>query len=82
MITSVPISTVGSLQTSALFTKEPLDGSERFAVNSGSVVKVVRAAMLKDRDLDQNSRLDKYEKETYAYRIGMGYSSLSVLQTA
>ena len=41
--------------------KECLDGSDRFAVNPEAVVKVVRAAMLKECDLDHNGRLDKSE---------------------
>ena len=42
-------------------TKETLNGSDRFAVNPEAVVKVVRAAMLKDCDLDKDGRLDKHE---------------------
>lgn len=42
-------------------TKETLNGSDRFAVNPEAVVKVVRAAMLKDCDLNKDGRLDKHE---------------------
>ena len=42
-------------------TKETLNGSDRFAVNPEAVVKVVRAAMLKECDLDKDGRLDKHE---------------------
>lgn len=41
--------------------KKTLDGSDRFAVNPEAVVKVVRDAMLRECDLDQNGRLDKSE---------------------
>lgn len=44
-----------------MLTKETLDGSDRFAVNPEAVVKVVRAAMLKECDLDKDGRLDKHE---------------------
>lgn len=44
-----------------MLTKETLNGSDRFAVNPEAVVKVVRAAMLKDCDLDKDGRLDKHE---------------------
>lgn len=43
--------------------KESLNGSDRFAVNPESVVKVVRKAMLKYCDLDHNGKLDKREME-------------------
>lgn len=42
-------------------TKETLNGSDRFAVNPEAVVKVVRAAMLAECDLDSDGRLDKHE---------------------
>lgn len=42
-------------------TKETLNGSDRFAVDPEAVVKVVRAAMLKECDLDKDGRLDKHE---------------------
>lgn len=41
--------------------KESLNGSDRFAVNPEAVVKVVRAAMLKECDLDKDGRLDRHE---------------------
>lgn len=41
--------------------KESLNGSDRFAVDPEAVVKVVRAAMLKECDLDKDGRLDKHE---------------------
>lgn len=41
--------------------KEALNGSDRFAVNPEAVVKVVRAAMLKECDLNDDGRLDKIE---------------------
>jgi type III restriction enzyme len=41
--------------------KETLNGSDRFAVDPEAVVKVVRATMLKECDLDKNGRLDKHE---------------------
>ena len=44
-----------------MLTKETLNGSDRFAVNPEAVVKVVRAAMLKECDLDKDGRLDKHE---------------------
>lgn len=44
-----------------MLTKETLNGSDRFAINPEAVVKVVRAAMLKDCDLDKDGRLDKHE---------------------
>ena len=44
-----------------MLTKETLNGSDRFAVNPEAMVKVVRAAMLKDCDLDKDGRLDKHE---------------------
>lgn len=42
-------------------TKETLNGSDRFAVNPEAVVKVVRAAMLAECDLDSDGRLNKHE---------------------
>ena len=42
-------------------TKETLNGSDRFAVNPEAVVKVVRAAMLSECDLDSDGRLNKHE---------------------
>lgn len=42
-------------------TKETLDGSDRFAVDPEAVVKVVRAAMLAECDLDSDGRLNKHE---------------------
>lgn len=41
--------------------KETLNGSDRFAVDPEAVVKVVRAAMLKECDLDKDGRLSKHD---------------------
>lgn len=48
---------------SIMLEKETLNGSDRFAVDPEAVVKVIRAAMLKDCDLDRNGRLDRHEME-------------------
>ena len=59
-----------------MLTKETLDGSDRFAVNPEAVVKVVRAAMLKDCDLDKDGRLDKHEMA-----VSKGYVFGTMLKT-
>lgn len=59
-----------------MLTKETLDGSDRFAVNPEAVVKVVRAAMLKDCDLDKDGRLNKHEME-----VSKGYVFGTMLKT-
>lgn len=56
--------------------KETLDGTDRFAVNPEAVVKVVRAAMLKDCDLNRDGRLDKHEME-----VSKGYVFGTKLRT-
>lgn len=48
---------------SILLQKEMLNGSDRFAVNPEAVVKVIRAAMLEECDVDGDGRLDKPEME-------------------
>lgn len=48
---------------SILLQKEMLNGSDRFAVNPEAVVKVIRAAMLSECDVDGDGRLDKSEME-------------------
>lgn len=48
--------------------KETLNGSDRFAVDPEAVVKVVRAAMLKECDLDKDGRLSKHDMSA-----GKGY---------
>lgn len=48
---------------SILLQKEMLNGSDRFAVNPEAVVKVIRAAMLEECDVDGDGRLDKSEME-------------------
>lgn len=48
---------------SIMLEKETLNGSDRFAVDPEAVVKVIRAAMLKECDLDHNGRLDRREME-------------------
>ena len=51
--------------------KERLNGSDRFAVNPEAVVKVVRDKMLKECDIDNNGKLDRYEMErTKGYVFG------------
>ena len=57
--------------------KESLNGSDRFAVNPEAVVKVVREAMLKECDLDNNGRLDKHEM-----KVSKGYVFGTILRTA
>lgn len=57
--------------------KESLDGSDRFAVNPEAVVKVVREAMLKECDLDKDSRLNKREME-----VSKGYIFGTKLKTS
>ena len=59
-----------------VLTKETLDGSDRFAVNPEAVVKVVRATMLKECDLDHDGRLNKHEME-----ISKGYVFGTKLKT-
>ena len=59
-----------------VLTKETLDGSDRFAVNPEAVVKVVRAIMLKECDLDHDGRLNKHEME-----ISKGYVFGTKLKT-
>lgn len=61
---------------SIVLQKETLNGSDRFAVNPESVVKVVREAMLKECDLDKNGRLDKHEM-----KVSKGYVFGTVLKT-
>lgn len=46
---------------SFILQKEALNGSDRFAVNPEAVVKVVREAMLKECDLNEDGKLDKTE---------------------
>ena len=59
--------------------KEELNGSDRFAVNPEAVVKVIREAMLKECDLDENGRLDKHEMEvTKGYIFGTKLKSSSI----
>lgn len=48
---------------SILLQKETLNGSDRFAVDPEAVVKVIRAAMLAECDVDGDGRLDKSEME-------------------
>ena len=59
-----------------MLTKETLDGSDRFAVNPEAVVKVVRATMLKECDLNHDGRLNKHEME-----ISKGYVFGTKLKT-
>lgn len=59
-----------------VLTKETLDGSDRFAVNPEAVVKVVRATMLEECDLDHDGRLNKHEME-----ISKGYVFGTKLKT-
>lgn len=59
-----------------VLTKETLDGSDRFAVNPEAVVKVVRATMLKECDLNHDGRLNKHEME-----ISKGYVFGTKLKT-
>lgn len=56
--------------------KEALNGSDRYAVNPESVVKVVREQMLLECDLDHNGKLDKKEME-----ISKGYVFGTKLKT-
>jgi type III restriction enzyme len=56
--------------------KESLNGSDRFAVNPEAVVKVVREAMLKECDLDNNGRLEKHEM-----KVSKGYVFGTILRT-
>ncbi len=56
--------------------RQLLNGSDRFAVNPEAVVKVVRAAMLKECDLDKNGRLDRHEME-----VAKGYVFGTKLKT-
>lgn len=46
-----------------LLQKETLNGSDRFAVDPEAVVKVIRAAMLAECDVNGDGRLDKSEME-------------------
>ena len=48
---------------SILLQKETLNGSDRFAVDPEAGVKVIRAAMLAECDVDGDGRLDKSEME-------------------
>lgn len=57
-------------------TKETLNGSDRFAVNPEAVVKVVRAAMLRECDLNHDGRLNKREME-----VSKGYVFGTKLKT-
>ncbi len=56
--------------------KESLNGSDRYAVNPESVVKVVREQMLTECDLDHNGKLDKHEME-----VSKGYVFSTKLKT-
>lgn len=62
---------------SILLQKEMLNGSDRFAVNPEAVVKVIRAAMLEECDVDGDGRLDKSEMER-----GKGYVFGTKLKTS
>ena len=57
--------------------KEYLLGSDRFAVNPQAVVTVVRAAMLKECDLNKNGVLEKHEME-----VAKGYVFGTKLKTS
>ena len=52
--------------------KEYLLGSDRFAVNPQAVVTVVRAAMLKECDLNKDGVLEKHEMEVAKERRRYG----------
>ncbi|EOU1503417.1 DEAD/DEAH box helicase family protein [Clostridium perfringens] len=58
-------------------TREMLDGNDRIAVNPEAVVKVVRAQMLKECDLNGDGKLDKRELE-----ISKGYVFGTKLKTS
>ena len=62
---------------SIVLQKESLNGSDRFAVDPEAVVKVVRAAMLKECDLDHDGRLDRREME-----VSKGYIFGTKLKTS
>lgn len=62
---------------SIMLQKESLNGSDRFAVDPEAVVKVIRAAMLKECDLDLDGHLDKREME-----VSKGYVFGTKLKTS
>lgn len=56
--------------------KEMLNGSDRYAANPKSVIKVIRQRLLEECDVDGNGKLDRHEME-----VSKGYIFGTVLKT-